>query len=122
MTTQKTYLWPVFNLKVKQYEIWEVEWNNNPRNIKLVLIIQGNHLNEATPVSYIVCPLSKEFTPRCFLLRMNIYVWGVGSYTVLINQVYTLNAETLVKKVGQLNEEELKKMRRNIALVMGFMI
>lgn len=72
--------------------------------------------------SYIVCPLSKQITPRCFLLRMNAYLWGKGGYTILINQVYTLNAETLVKKVGQLNEEELKKMRRNIALVMGFMI
>lgn len=122
MSTQKTYLWPVYNLKVKQYEIWAVEWNNNPRNIRLVLIIQGNHLNDAEPVSYIVCPLSKQITPRCFLLRMNAYLWGIGGYTILINQVYTLNAETLVKKVGQLNEEELKKMRRNIALVMGFMI
>lgn len=36
--------------------------------------------------------------------------------------VYALNAETLVKKVGQLNEEELKKMRRNIALILGFII
>ena len=52
----------------------------------------------------------------------NAYVWGVGTYSILINQVYTLNAETLVKKVGELNEEELKKMRRNIALVMGFII
>jgi len=30
-------------------------------------------------------------------------------YYSFIIQVYTLNAETLVKKVGQLNEEELKK-------------
>lgn len=43
-------------------------------------------------------------------------------YYRFIIQVYTLNAETLVKKVGQLNEEELKKMRRNIALILGFII
>ena len=63
MSTQKTYLWPVYNLKVKQYE--------------------------------------------------KLYCMPT---------VYTLNAETLVKKVGQLNEEELKKMRRNIALILGFII
>ncbi|BDQ13306.1 hypothetical protein [Sediminibacterium sp. TEGAF015] len=65
MSNQKTYEWPAFDLKVKQYEIWAVEWKNNPRNIRLVLIVQGNHLNDT---------------------------------------------------------DQLKKLRRNLAIVLGFMI
>ncbi len=122
MSNQKTYEWPAFDLKVKQYEIWAVEWKNNPRNIRLVLIVQGNHLNDTDPVCVIVCPLSSQFTPRCWLLRMYIYVWGIGEFTILINQVYTINAQSLVKKVGELDTDQLKKLRRNLAIILGFMI
>ena len=100
MSNQKSYEWPAFDLKVKQYEVWAVEWKNNPRNIRLVVIVQGNHLNDTDPVCVIVCPLSSQFTPRCWLLRMYIYVWGIG----------------------ELDTDQLKKFRRNLAIVLGFML
>ena len=118
----KTYEWPNYVQVAKQYEIWAVEWRNNPQNIKLVVIVQSDYMNTKNPVSALVCPLSKMFTPRCFVLRMSTYVYDFGEFTVLIDQVTAINTEALIKNVGELDFEEKRKLRRNLALVMGFMI
>jgi len=53
---------------------------------------------------------------------MSTYVYDFGEFTVLIDQVTAINTEALIKKVGELDFEEKRKLRRNLALVMGFMI
>ena len=96
---------------IKQYEIWKVEWRNNPKNIKLVVIVQTNYLNNEKHASYIVCPLVPEDVFQYWILRIRIYVKGFRSCEILVDQITTVSGEALIERVGELPDDILKKLR-----------
>lgn len=107
---------------IKQYEIWKVEWRNNPKNIKLVVIVQTNYLNNEKHASYIVCPLVPEDVFQYWILRIRIYVSGFRTCEILVDQITTVSGEALIERVGVLPDDILKKLRRNLCVVLGFSI
>jgi len=119
---KKKYSFYTSKKDVRQYEIWKVEWRNNPDNIKLVVIIQTNYLNLAMHYSYIVCPLVIRDMYPFWILRLQVGVNGVGSSEILIDQIATVSGEALVEKVDELSDQQRGQLRRNLGIVLGFTI
>ena len=110
------------NKDIKQYEIWKVEWRNNPKNIKLVVIVQTNYLNIHKHASYIVCPLVPEDVFQYWILRIRFYVRGFGSREILVDQITTVSGQALIERVNVLPDDLRIKLRRNLCVVLGFSI
>ncbi|MBT9485678.1 hypothetical protein [Sediminibacterium sp.] len=49
---KKAYRWPAYGKNIKQFEIWTVEWRNNPNDVKHAVIVQGNALNEKADIQF----------------------------------------------------------------------
>lgn len=110
------------NKDIKQYEIWTVEWRNNPKNIKLVVIVQTNYLNNQKHASYIVCPLVPQDVFQYWILRIRFYVRGFGSREILVDQITTVSGQALIECVEILPDDLRLKLRRNLCVVLGFSI
>ena len=120
--SKKNYSFFHSKKEIKQYEIWTVEWRNNPDNIQLVVIVQSNYLNNAKHFSYIVCPLVVIGNHRFWILRLYAGVKGFGEYEILIDQITTVSGEALVEKVDELSDKQRIQLRRNLGIVLGFTI
>lgn len=110
------------NKDIKQYEIWKVEWKNNPKNIKLVVIVQTNYLNIHKHASYIVCPLVPQDVFHYWILRLRIYLSGAGRFEILVDQITTVSGQALIERVNVLPDDIRIKLRRNLCVVLGFSI
>jgi hypothetical protein len=110
------------NKNIKQYEIWKVEWRNNPKNIKLVVIVQTNYLNNHKHASYLVCPLVPEDVFHYWILRLRIYLPGAGRFEILVDQITTVSGQALIERVNVLPDDIRIKLRRNLCVVLGFSI
>src|SRR3989339_608150 len=110
------------NKDIKQYEIWKVEWRNNPKNIKLVVIVQTNYLNIHKHASYIVCPLVPEDVFHYWILRLRIYLSGAGRFEILVDQITTVSGQALIERVNVLPDDLRIKLLRNLCVVLGFSI
>lgn len=120
---KKAYRWPAYGKNIKQFEIWTVEWRNNPNDVKHAVIVQGNALNEADPMTFLVCPLSKCYPYRKhWFLRQYIDVEDKGRYTILVDNITTISAQALLDRIDILKLEEQQRIRRNISLILGFNI
>lgn len=120
---KKSYRWPAYSKNIKQFEIWTVEWRNNPNDVKHAVIVQGNALNEASPMTFLVCPLSKYYPHiRHWFLRQYIDLQDKGRYTILVDNITTISAEALLDRIDILHLEEQQRLRRNISLILGFTI
>jgi len=118
--SKKNYSIFTSNIEIKQYEIWKVEWRNNPNNIQLVVIVQTNYLNNAKHFSYIVCPLVVRDMNRFWILRLYAGVKGFGEYEILIDQITTVSGEALLERIDVLNDDQRIQLRRNLGIVLGF--
>ncbi len=110
------------NKDIKQYEIWKVEWRNNPKNIKLVVIVQTNYLNMHKHASYLVCPLVPQDVFHYWILRLRMYLRGAGSFEILVDQITTVSGQALIERVNVLPDDIRIKLRRNLCVVLGFSI
>lgn len=121
-SVEKNYSSCRTNKDIKQYEIWKVEWRNNPKNIKLVVIVQTNYLNIHKHASYIVCPLVPQDVFHYWILRLRIYLRGAGSFEILVDQITTVSGQALIERVNVLPDDLRIKLRRNLCVVLGFSI
>ncbi|OYY99720.1 MAG: hypothetical protein B7Y37_13410 [Sphingobacteriia bacterium 28-36-52] len=118
--SKKNYSFFTSDKEIKQYEIWKVEWRNNPNNIQLVVIVQTNYLNNIKHFSYIVCPLVVKDLHRFWILRLWLNVKGFGSYEILIDQITSVSGEALLERIDELNDDQRIQLRRNLGIVLGF--
>ncbi len=117
------------NLKVsrkmhKKNEIWLA--NLDPRfgteagKTRPVLIVQTDLLNHMHP-STLVCPLTTNIQPESKILRVHLQK-GVGKVEkasdIMIDQLRAIDNKKLVKKLGEVPREIVRKVHENILLIL----
>ena len=118
----KNYTFYTTEKEVKQFDIWKVEWKNNPKNIQLAVIVQTNYLNMAYHASFVVCPIVDLCMFRFWLLRIIVPIKNHGYREIVLDQVCTISGQALVERVDILSNADRQKLRRNLCIIMGFTI
>jgi mRNA interferase MazF len=108
----------------KKNEIWLA--NLDPRfgteagKTRPVLIVQTDLLNHMHP-STLVCPLTTNIQPESKILRVHIKK-GVGKVEkasdIMIDQLRAIDNKRLVKKLGEVPGDIVKKVQQNILLIL----
>lgn len=111
-------------MKVKQYEIWIADLN--PRfgtetgKTRPVVVIQTDLLNKFHP-STIICPVTTNVKPEAEILRVHLKK-GNGKLKedcdIMIDQIRAIDNKRLLKKIGQLEENQINFIKNSLAIVL----
>lgn len=109
-------------MKIKQYEIWLADLNpsrgTEPGKTRPVVIIQTNLLNDIHS-STIVCPITTNIHAEVYLLRVHLKKGQLDKLSdVLVDQIRAIDNKRFIKKVGQLNKDQITKIKDNIRIVL----
>ena len=109
-------------MKIKQYDIWLADLNpsrgTEPGKTRSVVIIQTNLLND-THLSTVVCPITSNVQPEINLLRIHLKKGQLDKLSdVLVDQISAIDNKRFIKKVGQLNKDQIMKIKDNIRIVL----
>jgi mRNA interferase MazF len=109
-------------MKIKQYDIWLADLNpsrgTEPGKTRPVVIIQTDLLND-THLSTIVCPTTTDVQTDINLLRLHLKKGQLDKLSdVLIDQIRAIDNKRLIKKVGNLNKDQIHKLKVNIRIVL----
>lgn len=111
-------------MKIKQFDLWIADLN--PRfgteagKTRPVVVIQTDLLNKFHP-STIVCPITTNVKPDAEILRVHL---GKSSSKlkeecdVMIDQLRAIDNKRFVKKIGELNLEQIAKIKENLSIVL----
>ncbi len=113
-------------MKIKQYEIWIADLN--PRfgteagKTRPVAVIQSDLLNKFHP-STIVCPITTNVKVDANILR--VYLTKGSSKLkedcdIMIDHVRAIDNKRLLKKIGDLNQEQIELIKTNLSIVLDF--
>jgi len=109
-------------MKIKQYDIWLADLNlsrgTEPGKTRPVVIIQTNLLND-THLSTVVCPKTSSVQTEINLLRIHLKKGQLDKLSdVLVDQIRAIDNKRFIKKVGQLNKDQIMKIKDNIRIVL----
>lgn len=112
-------------MAIKQFEIWIADLNpqigTEPGKTRPVLVIQTNLLNKIPHPSTIVCPITTNIEKEADILRVHLKK-GIAKLhedcDILIDQIRSIDNKRLIKKVGDLPEELIEKVKENILIVL----
>lgn len=110
---------------MKQKEIWLADLNpvkgSEQKGVRPVVVISGNSLNSHLNMS-IVCPLSSKIKnyPGCVVLPKSISNGLSVDSEVIVFQIRTIDGSRLLKKLGEIEEEELKKIKLGLLDVLKY--
>lgn len=109
-------------MQIKQYDIWLADLNprrgTEPGKTRPVVIIQTNLLNDFHP-STVVCPITTNVQPEVNLLRIHLKKGQLDQLSdVLVDQIRAIDNKRFIKKVGQLNKDQVMKIKDNIRIVL----
>jgi mRNA interferase MazF len=109
-------------MKIKQYDIWLADLNpsrgTEPGKTRPVVIIQTNLLND-THASTMVCPITTNVQSEVNLLRIHLKKGQLDKLSdVLVDQIRAIDNKRFIKKVGQLNKNQIIKIKDNIRIVL----
>ncbi len=109
-------------MKIKQYDIWLADLNpsrgTEPGKTRPVVIIQTNLLNE-NHLSTIICPITSMVQSEVHLLRIHLKKGQLDKLSdVLIDQIRAIDNKRLINKVGQLNKDQIVRIKENIRIVL----
>ncbi len=109
-------------MKIKQYDIWIADLNpsrgSEPGKTRPVVIVQTDLLNDSH-LSTIVCPVTTNIQPEVELLRVHLKKTQLDKLSdILVDQIRAIDNKRLIKKVGKLNEEQIKILKRNIGVIL----
>jgi len=112
-------------MTINQYEIWIADLNpqigTEAGKTRPVLVVQTNLLNTILHPSTIVCPITTNVQKDSDILRVHLQK-GVANLNencdVMIDQIRAVDNKRLVKKVGNLPNELVNKIKENIAILM----
>jgi mRNA interferase MazF len=109
-------------MKIKQYDIWLADLNpsrgTEPGKTRPVVIIQTNLLNDIHS-STIVCPITTNIHTEVYLLRVHLKKGQLDKLSdVLVDQIRAIDNKRFIKKVGQLNKDQIIKIKDNIRIVL----
>ncbi len=111
-------------MKINQYEIWVADLN--PRfgtetgKTRPVVIIQTDLLNKFHP-STIVCPITTNVKSDAEILRVHL-TKGLAKLKedcdIMIDQIRAIDNKRLLKKIGELNQEQIGLIKTNLSIVL----
>lgn len=109
-------------MRIKQYDIWLADLNpsrgTEPGKTRPVVVIQTNLLND-THLSIVVCPITTNVQPEVHLLRIHLKKGQLDKLSdVLIDQIRAIDNKRLLKRIGQLNKDQIIKIKDNIRIVL----
>ena len=108
--------------KLQQYDIWLADLNpargSIPGKIRPVVIIQSNILNKYS-ISTVVCPITSNVLINHELLRVFINKGQLDiDSDILVDHIRTIENKKLIKKISRLNFEQIKKIKKNLMIVL----
>lgn len=109
---------------INQFEIWIADLNphigTEPGKTRPVLIVQTNLLNKIPHPSTIICPTTTNVQKKAAILRIHLKK-GMANLNedcdVMIDQIRAIDNKRLIKKVGDLPNELINKVKENIAII-----
>ena len=112
-------------MTINQYEIWIADLNpqigTEAGKTRSVLVVQTNLLNSIPHPSTIVCPITSNVQKDSDILRVHLKKGTANlqeNCDVMIDQIRAIDNKRLVKKVGSLPQELIKKIKENMAILM----
>ncbi|MDE3183064.1 MAG: type II toxin-antitoxin system PemK/MazF family toxin [Bacteroidota bacterium] len=111
-------------MKIKQYQIWIADLN--PRfgtetgKTRPVVIIQTDLLNTYHP-STIICPITTNIKPEAEILRIHLVKGNANlkeGFDIMIDQIRAIDNKRLLKKIGELDQREIDKIKSNLSIVL----
>lgn len=112
-------------MQIKQFEIWIADLNphigTEPGKTRPVMVIQSNLLNKIPHPSTIVCPLTTNVEKEAEILRVHLKKGMANLHDacdIMIDQVRAIDNKRLVKKVGELPQELISKIKENLSIVL----
>jgi len=109
-------------MKIKQYDIWLANLNpgkgTEPGKTRPVVIVQTDLLND-THLSTIVCPLTTNIQPDMNILRVHLKKSQLDQISdVLIDQIRAIDNKRLIQRIGKLNQDQIKLLKKNLMIVL----
>ena len=110
-------------MKLKQYDIWIADLN--PRfgtetgKTRPVLIVQTDLLNKYHP-STIICPITTNVNLDAEILRVHLSKGSAKlkeDCDIMIDQVRAIDNKRLLKKIGELNQEQINFIKSNLEII-----
>ena len=112
-------------MRVKQFEIWLADLNpqigTEPGKSRPVIIVQTNLLNQISHPSSLICPLTTNIKSESEILRLHIEAEGSGlrqKSDVMVDQIRAIDNQRLTKKIGQLPQKLIVKLKENLMIVL----
>jgi mRNA interferase MazF len=110
---------------IRQYEVWiadlQPKFGSEPGKIRPVLIVQSNILNQVNHNSTLICPITSNITKDAQILRVNIKKGQANvneSCDIMIDQIRAIDNTRLIKKVGDLPDKLIEKVRNNLLIIL----
>lgn len=109
-------------MKIKQFDIWLADLNprmgTEPVKTRPVVVMQTNLLNDTHP-STIICPITSNVQPEIELLRVHLRKNQLDKPSdILVDQIRAIDNKRLLERIGKLNPEQTKAIKRNIQIVL----
>ena len=109
-------------MKRKQFDIWLADLNprmgSEPGKTRPVVIIQTDLLNEVHP-STMICPVTFNINPDVQLLRVHLDCDQLDKPSdVLVDQIRAIDNSRLVQKIGVLNDDQIRTLKRNVRILL----
>ena len=111
-------------MQINQYEIWIADLNPQigieAGKSRPVVIVQTNLLNKIEHPSTIVCPITTNVQDDAEILRVHLKK-GMANLNedcdIMMDQIRAIDNKRLIKKVGKLPLDLVKKIKENIAII-----
>lgn len=109
-------------MKIKQYDIWLADLNpsrgTEPGKTRPVVIIQTDLLNDMHP-STIICPITTNVQKEIDMLRVHLKKNQLDKLSdILVDQIRAIDNKRLINRLGELSEEQRKKLQENLRIVL----
>ena len=111
-------------MKIKQYEIWIADLNSRfgteTGKTRPVVIVQTDLLNKFHP-STIICPITTNVKLDAEILRVHLSKGSAKlkeDCDIMIDQIRAVDNKRLLKKIGELNQEQIDFLKVNLAIVL----
>jgi mRNA interferase MazF len=112
-------------MQIKRFEIWIADLNpqigTEPGKTRPVLVVQTNLLNKLLHPSTIICPITTNTQKESEILRVHIKKGTANlneNCDVMIDQVRTIDNKRLIKKIGELPDNQSKQVIENLSIIL----
>jgi mRNA interferase MazF len=110
---------------MNQFEIWIADLNpqigTEPGKTRPVLVVQTNLLNKIPHPSTIICPISTKVQKNAHILRVHLKKGTANlddSCDIMMDQMRAIDNKRLIKKIGNLPNELVEKVKENMRIVL----